>query len=343
MVAMSLHRPSVDDKQHMHFLFSTPTNSGRTIGAYQAGYSRGGTRRGRPGISLESKATIIPCDGKAFLFNGTGTDTLQRRVLVTDTDDEESYLTADAMKLPEFELPHAISMLPAVHALAASQLGLSPGMALCCLPIVTPFSMPHMTPAVWYSNKRALAYNRMVVITVYIQGACAIFKFGTGNMVGGFFDGIQAAMGFYSLMPEGMRFLPTYMMMAGFNGVIGLLQVVQTYNGVPLQMLPIMPILAPVAAITSAYFGYQFCKEVRKIAGGIPDEADGAQSSCFVRTMGGDWFPSFLTAPLYGPSQDGRSNDDEGFSGGIHGYGGRSGAQQRFSVFEGSGHRLGEN
>jgi len=254
-------------------------------------------------------------------------------------------LTADTLRLPPFELAHAVLMM---RGLAASHVGLAPGVVQSCLPIIVPFSLPEMNPSAWFANKRALAYNRCIIVTVYVQGVCAALKLMSGNMIGGFFDGIQAGMGYYSLSPDGTRFLPTYMMMAGLNGVVALLQVLQRYHGVPLHYLPWSQVAMPVASILSAYFSWEFCRELRAIATGLPSGA--AQDSCIVKVMGGDWWPAMLSAPSYGLQHtdwDSARHEDSyggGRQSGINfGSFGPGGVGSRFSVFEGSGHRLGES
>merc|ERR1712228_1155677 len=86
----------------------------------------------------------------------------------------------------------------------------------------------------------------------------------------------------------------------GFNGVLGLLQVLQGYHGLPLYLLPKLALVPPAVGITAAYCGYQFCKEVTAIAAGY--DGVGPQDSCFVKIMGGDWWPASL-----GPSTRFRS------------------------------------
>lgn len=254
--------------------------------------------------------------------------------------------TSDALGLPPLEPAHMALLLP---ALAACHFG--PGAVVqSCLPLVVPFSMPELSYSTWASNKKALAYNRCVIVTIYIQGACALLKFTSGNMVGGFFDGMQVAMGIYSLTPDGMRLLPTYMMMSGVNGAVGLLQVLQTYNGIPLAWLPKLQIIPPVMAMVSSYFSWQFLKECRTISAGVggvgrQPATDTQGDSCIVWAMGADWWPSFIWAPIHGePRSSGQDRGREG--GGITGFGdsagGGFGAGLRFPVFEGSGHRLGE-
>merc|ERR1712060_737335 len=128
-----------------------------------------------------------------------------------------------------------------------------------------------------------------------------------------------------------MRFFPTYIVFSGFNGLLGLLQVFQQFQGVPVHWLPIMAAVPPALSLVSAYCGWQFCKEVQAIAAGLP--GDGPQDTCFVRVMGGDWWPA---------SMSGYDNPDASSGGaGMAGSGG-GGANARFSAFGGDGHRLGE-
>eukprot|EP00929_Paragymnodinium_shiwhaense_P009251 TRINITY_DN113346_c0_g1_i1.p1 TRINITY_DN113346_c0_g1~~TRINITY_DN113346_c0_g1_i1.p1 ORF type:complete len:361 (+),score=75.08 TRINITY_DN113346_c0_g1_i1:58-1140(+) len=246
-----------------------------------------------------------------------------------------SPLTFDKFGLPPPEPAHLLLLAPAVAAaLQPGGIALAPaGLAASCLPIVAPFSMPPMTPGAWCSNKQALAYGRCVVVALYFQAGFAVLKIMHGNLVGGFMDGIQAAMGFYSLTPGGLGLFPTYMMMAGVNGVMNLLQVLQMFQGVPLQYIPQVHIWPPVTSLVSAYFGWQFCKEIRNIANGYPQDSDG----CFVRIMAGDWWPDCLTAGMF---NGGGHAEEPSSSGGVFSSHSR---QPQTRIFEGSGRRLGSD
>lgn len=189
------------------------------------------------------------------------------------------------------------------------------------------------------ANKRARAFHRCCVIAVYVQGAFAIFKFASGNLIGGIYDGLNTAMGAYAIQPEGLRFFPTYLTISGFNGLIGCFQIFQAYNGVPLQFIPKLSILPPILGLLSAYWGWQFCREVKAIAVGLPGL--GRQDTCFVRFMGGDWCSPFSTLSPTPPAPQGaaepsdrRDEEDASGSGRLHAGG--------FRMFGGDGHRLGE-
>merc|ERR1719491_2452553 len=131
----------------------------------------------------------------------------------------------------------------------------------------------------WAVNKRARAFHRACVIGVYAQGFFAIMKFAKGNLTGGIYDAIQAFMGAYAMQPDGLRFVPTYLTINGFNGIMGCFQVFQAFNGIPLHFIPVLTILPPAVSLTSAYCGWQFCREVRAIAVGLPGY--GPQDTCF--------------------------------------------------------------
>jgi len=222
------------------------------------------------------------------------------------------------------------SLLPAL--VAASQQGLgSPGVAVACLPIVVPFQVPMVSEDAWSVNKRARAFHRCCVIGVCAQGIFAVTKLASGNFIGAVYDAIQACMGAYAVMPGGVRFFPTYISVSGFNGMLGVLQIFQSYNGLPLQLIPKMAILPPVIALSSAYWGWQFCREVRAIAIGLPNF--GPQDTCFVKCMGSDWWlPSSLSAAASDSRSE--SNDADGEVERIHAGG--------FASYAGSGHRLGD-
>merc|ERR1719254_367489 len=98
----------------------------------------------------------------------------------------------------------------------------------------------------------------------------------------------------------------------------------QQFHGVPVAHLPLLLMVPPAVAISAAYCGWQFCKEVRAISAGYASE--GAQDSCFVRLMGGDWCPTSLGASVTGA--DGQS------AGGGLGFGSSS----NFNPFGGDGH-----
>eukprot|EP00928_Gymnodinium_smaydae_P043216 TRINITY_DN29003_c0_g2_i1.p1 TRINITY_DN29003_c0_g2~~TRINITY_DN29003_c0_g2_i1.p1 ORF type:complete len:382 (-),score=82.72 TRINITY_DN29003_c0_g2_i1:74-1219(-) len=326
----------------------------------------------RPGASDASRRCVatarrgklaVKRDGGAFLFCGQARiqvapvkATVRRRSQASseaasdDAADDKAQrraapaLLVDALRLPQPEPAHAALLIPALAA-AASRAGLATGgmevVATSCLPLIVPFSMPQLSPIAWFSNKRALAYNRCVIVSIYVQGAFAVLKFASGNVVGGFFDGCQVAMGVYSLMPDGMRLFPTYMMMSGFNGIIGLLQVLQQYNGVPLHWLPTLQVWPPLVSVVSAYFCWQFLTACRDIVadGGLMMPRERQQESCLVRAMGGDWWPAFLSASIYGESAPGARDREADAPAGVNTFGGPG---PGFSVFEGSGHRLGE-
>jgi len=222
-------------------------------------------------------------------------------------------------------------------AAAASHAGLLTGsVALACVPIAVPFSVPQVAADSWLANKRARAFHRGVVISVCAQGVLTLLKLSRGDLVGGLYDGVLTAIGSYAVQTEGIRFFPTYIICCGFNGLLGLLQIMQGYQGIPLHMLPWLAVLPPSIALFGAYCGWQFCKEVSAISAG--HTGAGPQDTCFVRVMGADWWPSFL-----GPQVATREErfTQWGRPGGS--VSGQGGGRDQFSAFGGDGHRLGEN
>ncbi|CAJ1368687.1 unnamed protein product [Effrenium voratum] len=245
----------------------------------------------------------------------------------------------------EKESPETLSRLDGVlegvgafyPAAVAAHAGLlsGGGVAMACLPIAVPFSVPQVSSDSWLANKRARAFHRGVVITVYTQGILTLLKLSRGDLVGGLYDGVLCAMGTYAIQPEGQRFFPTYIICCGFNGLLALLQILQGYQGVPVHFLPLLAIVPPSIALFGAYCGWQFCKEVNAIAAG--HVGAGPQDTCFVRVMGADWWPSFLGPQV---AQREETNTNWGRPSGAAPAGGWS--RDRFSVFAGDGHRLGE-
>lgn len=222
--------------------------------------------------------------------------------------------------LPAFDLKACLAaLLPAFFAATQP----STGVALSCLPLIVPFQVPQMSPDTWMHNKRARAFYRSCVVGVSVQGVFAVVKFAKGNLIGGLYDGIQAGMGAYALFGggDGVSFFPTYLTICGFNGIISVFQVFQSYNGLPLQLIPKLAVLPPAMSILCTYWGWQFCREVRAIAVGLPGY--GSQDTCFVRCMGGAWWPTSLAV-----GQSGDEDDDH--------------APQGFTRYAGSGHVLGE-
>jgi len=237
-------------------------------------------------------------------------------------------MLASTLRLPPLEPVGAAAML--LPAAVAAHSGPSPlGVVLGCAPVVPPFSFPEVSPNTWLVNRRALAFHRGCVFAVYAQGALAIFKFVHGDLVGGTYDALQALMGGYATQPDGIGLLPTWIMVSGFNGVFGIFQVFQAFQGVPLHFLPMLACGPPVLSLCAAYFGWQFFREVRALAGGLP--GDGPQDTCFVRVMGADCWPLASLSP---PSSRGQPAAAAG---------GLGSTDRRFPAFEGQGHRLGES
>lgn len=259
-----------------------------------------------------------------------------------DWDDEDEHLEDSAgqfgpsrsitaaLCLPPVDLKIALaSLLP--FAVASHAGLLTGGACMACLPMMVPFSVPNVPADFWLANKRARAFHRLTVICVYLQGAATIVKFAFGDLIGGTYMGVQTAMGYYAMRPEGTSFFPMYIMICGFNGVLGLFQCFQQFQGVPIHFLPLAALGPPCVSLIAALCGWQFCNEIRAIAAGLP--GSGSQDSCLVRIMGGDWWPS-----SFGPNYN-RPADDTAGPGGVTGLGG---VRNRFSAFAGDGRRLGE-
>lgn len=270
-------------------------------------------------------------DGAAFLFC-SAPELCQVVLKATSTSSdscaEEGRIQRHSALMPLYRSLAAIdlkaclaALLPALFASCHS----SSGVSMSCMPLIVPFQVPHMTPDTWMHNARARAFHRCCTIGVCIQGAFAVVKFAKGNLIGGVYDGIQAGMGAYALSAggDGVTFFPTYLTICGFNGVLNVFQVFQNYNGLPLQLIPKMAILPPAVSLLCTYWGWQFCREVRAIAVGLPGY--GPQDTCFVRCMGGSWWPTAL-----------------GFSGDADDEPGRVDTQG-FTRYSGSGHVLGES
>jgi len=235
-------------------------------------------------------------------------------------DDLDKDRLALIMKMSSTTLPLLLPPALAVH------LGLFNNIAAtaACLPIAVPFSVQHVAPDVWNANKRARAFHNAIVIGVYLQGGIAIMKFASGDLVGGTYLALQVLSGLYAIQPDGLSFIPTYVMVSGLNGVLGLVHVLQNFQGIPFAQLPITALASPIISILSAYFGWQFCREVTAISVGLNGE--GPQDTCFVRTFGGDWWPLSWLASAHTSAPSSSS---------------APGPLQGFSAFTGDGHRLG--
>jgi len=197
------------------------------------------------------------------------------------------------------------------------------------MPMVVPYSMPSLSSDMWLGNKRARAYHRCCVLAVYAQGTVALVKFISGDLIGGFFDAFQAAIGAAATQPEGCKLMPTYAMVSGFNGVLGIIQALQRYQGAPIHNLPLTFLLAApsVISVLAAYCGWQFCKEIRAIASGYA--GSGPQNSCFVRICSADCWPLASLSPLPHDAQRFHTTSNE-----------EPEARQSFEPFGGRGQRL---
>jgi len=273
-------------------------------------------------------------DSVAFLFCIQELHDSKLQTAVVASRDERNDDEVCGVRLPPFEYASLGLLLPAAVA-SHSGLLLGAGAACACLPIMAPFSIPQVSPDSWMANKRALAFHRSCCFGVYAQGALAVMKFAGGDLVGGTYLALQAAMGCYSVTPDGTRFMPTYMVISGFNGLLGIIQVFQTYQGMPLHYIPMFAYLPPALSILTCYWGWEFCREMRAIGAGLP--GDGPQDTCWVKFMGGDIWPISALSPT--PSTDRDQDQVHGLESTSRG----SAMSNRFSAFGGNGHRLGEN
>lgn len=284
-------------------------------------------------------------DALAFIFCAGRPATISSHTQTktqVDADEEEAecrhvkalrFDSVGGVQLPPFELANIGLLSPVL--LAAHGGLLSPAGAMCaCLPIMAPFQVPQVSPDSWMANKRAVAFHRCCTLAVYTQGALAIGKFAGGDLVGGTYLGLQAALGAYAITPDGTRLMPSYLMISAFNGVLGLVQVFQQFQGVPLMHIPPTAIMAPTISLLACYWVWQFTKELRAIGGGLV--GDGPQDTCWVNFMGGDIWPITLLSPTIETRERDRAGGESVIGGG-------GGVSNRFSAFAGGGHRLGEN
>lgn len=175
------------------------------------------------------------------------------------------------------------------------------------------------------ANKRAVAFCRGVALASSAQGVLAVMKFGGGDLVGGFFDGIMAGLGLWSTREDGVQMLPSYILFSGFNGVIYLLQVVQDGSGLG-------AIVRPVVCLTGAYLGWQFLKELQSLSSGYSTSgpSDGDQDSWFVKFMNGDNVIADAAGAI--THTQSTSSQAQNPSGSV---------AANFTTFSGEGHRLG--
>eukprot|EP00933_Yihiella_yeosuensis_P035083 TRINITY_DN28543_c0_g1_i1.p1 TRINITY_DN28543_c0_g1~~TRINITY_DN28543_c0_g1_i1.p1 ORF type:complete len:329 (+),score=47.62 TRINITY_DN28543_c0_g1_i1:70-1056(+) len=239
-----------------------------------------------------------------------------------------SPILADLLELPPFDFPNALAML-----LPVAQAGLmagTTGVAVSCIPLAVPFSVPTVSLENWIANKRARAFWRSTVIVVWAQGGLTLLRFAKGDLVGGVYEGFQAMIGYYATRREGQRIMPTYIICCGFNGVLGLLGLFQAFQGVPLQHIPGSVMIPPVLSLFGAYFAWQYCRELIAIGSGML--RDGPQDTCFVNLMGAEGCPSFLGPHVEVYNDDARDDANANLRG----------VAPEFQAFRGNGHRLGD-
>jgi len=237
----------------------------------------------------------------------------------------------DALDLPPPAVGNMVAaLLPAaVTALHPAGLSATGAVVPAMMPVVVPNSMPSVSSDIWLGNKRARAYHRCCVLAVYAQGTVALMKVISGDLVSGFLDGFLAAIGAAATQPDSSKLMPTYTMVAGFNGGLGIIQALQSCQGVALHNLPLFLATPAIISVLGAYCGWQFCKEIRAIAAGYT--GSGPQNSCFVRICSADCWPLASLSPLpRGPRHDHAFEGEE------------PDARPGFEAFGGRGQRLAE-
>lgn len=240
------------------------------------------------------------------------------------------------LHLPAFNLANLALLLPSLVAAHGGLLSTPSGVATSCMPIMSPFQVPSVSPDSWMPNKRARAFHRSSILGVYLQGAICLQRLYFGDIVGGLFTGVQTAYGAYALTPSGVRSMPSYMMICGFNGVLGLVQVFQMSQGMSPLDIPVFAWAPPGISCIACYWGWQFARELKAIGAGSTGE--GAQDTIYVNMMGSDsWLvkaidraaPGGLRAVREESATSNRTASEA------------AGAVARFTVFGGEGNQLG--
>lgn len=193
--------------------------------------------------------------------------------------------TAFSMGVNLFSFQRAALVFPA--AATGSLVG---AISMSCVPMIAPFNTPPVAYNAWVQNKRAVAFQRSLMYLCVLQGGMAMFKFFSGNLIGGFFDAMIAGTGIYAASPEGVTMLPSYLVFAGFNGAMDFLQLFQMYHGqLPIYLLPFQyPAFRPLLLLLGCYFTYEFHKELTAVFRGYG--CCGPQDSFFVQLMGADFW-----------------------------------------------------
>jgi len=292
-----------------------------------------GLRAAMAFVFCAEEAVVIShksCSASAAIVKGKDDSTDQAELKHHSVDDLrlDRLDSICGLQLPPFEYANLGLLLPAAVAAHGGLLP-SSGAACACLPIMAPFQIPQVSPDSWMANKRARAFHRCCVLGVYTQGALALLKFSGGDLVGGTYMGLQAAMGAYAVTPDGSRLMPSYMMVSGFNGLLGIIQVFQAFQGVPLHYIPYSAILPPALSLLTCYWGWEYCQELRAIGAGA--NGAGPQDTCWVKFMGGDIWPISSLSPSVESTGRRRDSDDSGLGT----------STNRFTAFQGSGHQLG--
>jgi len=288
------------------------------------------TTKGKDHRRLATSAKARFDNACIFLFGVS--NRLEDEDSETEKDTELCRPGLEALRLPKLTLVNvATGALMPVLATTAYSIGFTTSSVVtpAMMPMFAPETLPHVSGNWWVVNKRARAFHRCCVIAVYTQGVFSLLKLVRGDLVGGLFDMLQTGIGLTATQPQGISVMPTYVMVAGFNGVLGMLQVFQSFQGIPIRYLPILVTAPPICAIIAALCGWQICKEIRAMASGT---SSGPQDSFFVRICSADFWPLSVLSPTL-HSGGGDDNHDSS----------RSSARQHFSAFGGSGWRLGED
>merc|ERR1719265_798693 len=102
-------------------------------------------------------------DAMMFIFCTEQADVKKEETTENDT------CSVAGVQLPPFQLANLCLLLPAAVAAHGGGFSLPAGVACACLPIMSPFRVPQVSPDSWMANKRALAFHRCCVFGVYVQ------------------------------------------------------------------------------------------------------------------------------------------------------------------------------
>jgi len=205
----------------------------------------------------------------------------------------------------------------------------NPMVVMSCIPMMAPFRTPALPYDGWCHSKRARAFQRALFLLCSAHGTVALWRFCSGNLIGGFFDTLLAGCGMYASHPDGITFLPQFLMFAAFNGFMDFLQILQALHGVPIMYVFLHPaFIRPLMLSLECYIAWNFHKEITACYLGIP--SDGPDDSYFVKCFGSDIWSSLPGGDPISPQPSAGVNVP---------------IEQRpgFNVFGGVGHQLGAN